>query len=320
MNFSIIIPTFNRRNQIGKAIESILAQTGVEFEIIIVDDGSSDGTIEWLAATYPDSRIRVLQNRRKKGPAGARNTGLLAANGEFIALLDSDDEFLENHLAGCLDVFKRHSNVGLIFGRAVYEQNGQPVDYMGPNFDRKIAKANVETKNDAYMVFADDYFNHLLQFGCYFNLSTVAIRQQLAKELMNEQLRIAEDYEFWVRLSRKTQFASLNAPQIRYQLHEQNISFEAATSIDDNAPQLIKAHQILLDYPDLNTLQRGLIKSHLAQIYFDWAYRCRQHRQYRKALSKHIQSLKYGSRTKNMTAIFKLLLLAPLLHQPKTNS
>ncbi len=320
MNFSIIIPTFNRRHQIGKAIESIFIQTDIDFEIIIVDDGSSDGTVEWLAINYPDHRIRVLKNIRNKGPAGARNTGLLEANGEFIALLDSDDQFLENHLAGCLDVFKRHPNVGLVFGRAVYEQNGQPVDYMGPNFDRKLAKATIETQDDQYMVFADDYFDHLLQFGCYFNLSTVAIRRHLAKELMNEQLRIAEDYEFWVRLSRITQFACLNSPQIRYQLHEQNISFEAATSVDDNAPQLITAHQILFKYPDLNTLQQGLIKTHLAQIYFDWAFRCRQHGLYRKALSKHVQSLKYGFRKKNMTAILKILLLASLPHQTKTTS
>jgi len=188
---------------------------------------------------------------------------------------------------------------------------------MGPNFDLKLAKATIDTQNDTYIVFADDYFNHLLQFGCYFNLSTVAIRRQLAQELMNEQLRIAEDYEFWVRLSRKTQFACLTAPQIRYQLHEQNISFEASTSVDDNAPQLITAHQILLEYPDLNTLQQGLIKTHLAQIYFDWAYRCRQHGRYRKALSKHMRSLKYGFRAKNMTAILKLLLLAPLSQRPK---
>jgi len=308
MKLSVIIPTYNRRHQIGEAIDSILAQKDIDLEIIVVDDGSSDGTIEWLHSTYPDNRIRVLKNSRKKGPAGARNTGLLAATGEFVALLDSDDQFLANHLGGCLEIFARHTEVGLVFGRALYEQNGQPVDYMGPNFDKKMARATVSTQNDTYLIFADNYFNHLLQYGCYFNLSTVAMRREFANELMNEELRIAEDYEFWVRLSRKTQFACLKAPQIRYQLHEQNISFEASKSVEDNAPQLIKAHEILLDYADLDSVQRGLIKTHLAEIYFDWAYRCRQNHLYQDALKKNFQSFKYGAKRKNTSAIIKILI------------
>lgn len=319
MNFSIIIPTYNRRHQIGKAIESVIAQSHVDIEIIIVDDGSSDGTTEWLSTAYPDSRIRLLNNFRKKGPAGARNTGLLEAKGDYIAFLDSDDQFLDQHLSGCQIAFTRHPKVGLIFGPALYEQNGLSVDYMRPNFDKKIAKATVESEDDNCLVFASDYFNHLLKYGCYFNLSTVAIRRQFALELMNEELRIAEDYEFWVRLSRKTQFACLKAPQIRYQLHEQNISFETAQSVDNNAPQLIKAHQILLDYLDLDAVQRGLIKAHLAEIYFDWGYRCRQQSMFGKALSKHLQSFCFGSKLKNSTAIAKLVLSALLPHHPSEN-
>lgn len=312
MKLSVIIPTYNRRHKIGEAIDSILAQKDIDLEIIVVDDGSSDGTIEWLPVAYPDNRIQVLKNSRRKGPAGARNTGLLAATGEIVALLDSDDQFLDKHLSDCLNVFVQHPEVGLVFGRAIYEQNGQPVDYMGPNFERKMAQAKVSTQTEAYVVFANDYFDHLLKYGCYFNLSTVAMRIEFARELMNEELRIAEDYELWVRLSRKTQFACLKTPQIRYQLHEQNVSFEAAKSVDDNAPQLIKAHQILLDYADLNSVQRGLIKAHLAEIYFDWAYRFRQHHLYQEAVKKHLLSFKYGAKTKNVAAIAKVMLAAIL--------
>lgn len=310
MKFSVIIPTYNRCHQIGDAIDSILSQRGIDLEIIVVDDGSTDGTVEWLARAYPDSRIHVLKNNRKKGPAGARNTGLLAASGDLAALLDSDDRFLDNHLAGCLEIFKTHTEVGLVFGRALYEQDGHPVEYMGPNFDRKLAEARVSTLNEQFRVFSNDYFNHLLKFGCYFNLSTVAMRLEFAHELMNEELRIAEDYEFWVRLSRKTRFACLTAPQIRYQIHDQNISFEAEKSVENNAPELIKAHQILLGYPALDLVQRDLIKAHLAEIYFDWAYRCRQHHLFRQALQKHFQSFKFGARAKNAMAVVKTLITA----------
>lgn len=319
MKFSVIIPTYNRRHQIGAALDSILLQERIALEVIVVDDGSSDGTIEWLIAAYPDNRIRVLQNERKKGPAGARNTGILAADGDFVAFLDSDDQYLGAHLAGCIEVFTLYPEVGLVFGRALYEENGQAVEYMRPNFDLKLARATIDKQNDQYLVLGNDYFNHLLEFGCYFNLSTVALRRQFARELMNEELRIAEDYEFWVRLARKTQFACLKTPQIRYQIHEQNVSFEAAETVENHAPQLIKAQQILLDYAGLNSVQRGLIKRNVAEIYFDWAYRCRQNKRYREALSKHFQSLKFGAITRNIVAMVKVMLTAVFLRAPKTN-
>jgi glycosyltransferase involved in cell wall biosynthesis len=319
MNISVIIPTYNRRHQIEAALNSILWQERIDLEVIVVDDGSSDGTIEWLIAAYPDNRIRILKNERKKGPAGARNTGILAAAGDFIAFLDSDDHYLDGHLAGCIEIFTEHPEVGLVFGRAIYEQNGQAVDYMGSNFDWKLARATVDKQNDQYLVLGNDYFNHLLKFGCYFNLSTVALRRQFARELMNEELRIAEDYEFWVRLARKTRFACLKMPQIRYQIHEQNISFEAAETVENNAPQLIKAQQILLDYAGLDSVQRGLIKRNVAEIYFDWAYRCRQNQRYSEALSKHFQSLKFGAKTRNIAAMVKVMLTAVFLRAPKTN-
>jgi glycosyltransferase involved in cell wall biosynthesis len=309
MKFSVIIPTYNRRHQISQAIDSVLAQEGIELEIIIVDDGSIDGTVEWLPQAYPDPRIRVLSNNRKKGPAGARNTGLLAATGDCVALLDSDDCFLPYHLASCQAILSIQPEVGLVFGRALYEQNGQPVDFMGPNFNLKLALATPSQENGDYIVFADDYFTHLLQFGCYFNLSTVAIRSQIAKALMNEELRIAEDYEFWVRLSRTSRFACLKAPQIRYQIHDQNISFEASSTAADNAPHMIKAYKIMLDYPNLNAAQIGFINAHLASVLFDWGYRCRQQNQIGEAIKKHIYSIRYGMKAQNLASLLKLFLL-----------
>ncbi len=310
MKISVVIPTYNRRHQIAPAIDSVLAQEGLALEVIIVDDGSNDGTVEWLAQAYPDPRVCVLKNTRTKGPAGARNTGLLAVTGDVVALLDSDDIFLPHHLSACLNVLKQHPEVGLVYGRALYEQNGVPVDYMGPNFDRKLAQAKTNQVTADYIVFDDDYFSHLLQFGCYFNLSTVVMRTQHAKTLMNEELRIAEDYEFWVRLSRVTRFACLKQPQIRYLIHEQNISFEAASSAADNAPQLIKAYRIMLAYPSLNARQIGFIKAHLAEVLFEWGYRCRQRRQIREAMDKHWESLRYGKVVKNLQALLKLLVVA----------
>jgi glycosyltransferase involved in cell wall biosynthesis len=318
VKFSVVIPTYNRRHTIGQAIDSVLAQTGGDLEIIIVDDGSSDGTLEWLANEYIDSRIRVLSNSRKKGPAGARNTGIIASTGELVALLDSDDSFLPGHLQSAHDALMRFAQVDVVLGRALYEQNGNPVEYMGPLFDRKLGLAPKQFEDDQIAVFSDDYFAHLLQYGCYFNLSTVVLRKAAAQELMNEDLRIAEDYEFWVRLSRTHGFACLKQPQIRYQIHEQNISFEQSGSAADNAPQLLKAYQIILDSPGLDPSHTRLLQQHMAKTLFDWAYRCRTQRQFREAARLHLQSMRHGYHIENLAALLKLVP-ASLLPSPKAH-
>ena len=90
-------------------------------------------------------------------------------------------------------------------------------------------------------MFSAGFFTHLLEHGCYFNLSTVVLRAAAARALMREELRIAEDYEFWVRLSRTHRFACLDRPQIRYTLHDDNISFESDGLAAQHAPSQLAA-------------------------------------------------------------------------------
>lgn len=307
MQFSVIIPTYNRRHQLGQAIASALEQEGVTVEVIVVDDGSTDGTLDWLAADYADPRVRVLRNTRSKGPAGARNAGLQVAGGDFIALLDSDDCFLPGHLASCAQVFQRFADVDVVFGPATYECDGEVVEYMGPNFNLKLASAPVRHLEGDVTVFSEDYFGHLLRHGCYFNLSTVALRAvALGGQFMNERLRIAEDYEYWVRLSRTHGFACLRDPQIRYVLHAQNISFEADDSAVQHAPSLLTAYEIMLAYPGLKAVHARQIRINIAEVLFNWAWRCRQHKRLSEAARLHLRSLRYGLRWENVAALLKL--------------
>ncbi len=310
MKFSVIIPTYNRRHIIGAAIDSALAQGEDDLEVLVVDDGSTDDTAQWLAATYAGRPVRLLRNSRDKGPAGARNSGILASHGELIALLDSDDCFLPGHLTECAAAFAAHAQLDVVFGRARYERNGVPVNYMGPNFEHKLALAPALDANDAMTIFAPEFFTHLLRYGCWFNLSSVVLRAAAARELMDEQLRISEDYEFWVRLSRRYRFACLHTPQIRYTLHDENISFEASDSAEGNAPRLLQALGIMLAYPDLTRVQQGLLRGQMADILFDWAYRSRQHRQFLAAARLHFESLAYGRPADNLLGLLKLPLLA----------
>jgi len=95
---SVIIPAYNRRDTLGRALASVLAQTDPPHEVIVVDDASSDETAA-AAANFSDRRIRVIRHQRRLGAAAARNTGARAARGRWLAFLDSDDEWLPQKLA-----------------------------------------------------------------------------------------------------------------------------------------------------------------------------------------------------------------------------
>ncbi len=311
---SVIVPTWNRRHLIGAALDSALAQAapGLAVEVLVVDDASTDGTAGWLAERYAGHPLRVLPNTRGKGPAGARNTGILAADGDLVALLDSDDAYLPGHLADAARAFAAHPELGVLFGRARYEQDGVPVDYMGPNFERKLACAPLRLQDEGLRLFGDGFFAHLLRYGCYFNLSSVVMRPAAARELMSEDLRIAEDYEFWVRLSRRHAFGCLERPQIRYHLHAQNISFEASESAAEHAPMLLRAYERMLAYPGLAADEQARIRDNISEVLFNWGYRCRLHRHLVEAARRHLQSLRFGKRRANLLALAKLPLVALL--------
>ena len=103
---SVVIPLYNRREEIGRALASVLRQSRAADEIVVVDDASRDGSAEAVAA-FGESRIRLLRHERNQGAAAARNTGFAAARGDWIALLDSDDEWEAEKLALQLDALAR---------------------------------------------------------------------------------------------------------------------------------------------------------------------------------------------------------------------
>ena len=102
-NISVVIPTYNRRQTIGRSIDSVLNQTLFPSEIIVVDDGSTDGTSDYIQSNFPSIKLLSQPN---KGVSAARNMGIKSADANWIALLDSDDEWfsqkLEKQVLACL--------------------------------------------------------------------------------------------------------------------------------------------------------------------------------------------------------------------------
>lgn len=122
---SVVIPTYNRAETISRAIDSVLQQTWDDFEIIIVDDGSTDQTEE-IVESYSDDRVVYVQFHSNKGANAARNEGVRHASGELVSFLDSDDEFTENHLQRVIGVLSESpSGIGGVYTSQVTLENGE---------------------------------------------------------------------------------------------------------------------------------------------------------------------------------------------------
>ena len=134
MTVSVIIPVFNRSRVIGRAIQSVLNQTHSDLELIVVDDCSEDDTRK-VVNSYEDQRIRLIPLKQNRGAPHCRNLGAKNANGEFLAFLDSDDEWLRDKLRNQLTLMTPSTAlVGCAFQRC--DQSGKPIGKSQPIITR----------------------------------------------------------------------------------------------------------------------------------------------------------------------------------------
>ena len=113
---SVVIPTYNRAGYVSEAVKSVLNQTFHDFEVIVVDDGSTDNTPD-VIDSFKDTRIRYLY-QENRGVSAAMNTGILASTAEYIAILDSDDVLVEEALQKSVAFLDEHPEVGYCFGQS----------------------------------------------------------------------------------------------------------------------------------------------------------------------------------------------------------
>lgn len=205
---SVIIPTYNRCRVIARAIESVLAQDYSNFEVIIVDDGSIDNTKEIVEKYIQfDERIKFTYNVNTKGPAGARNTGLQIAEGEYIAFLDSDDEWMVSHLSDAIKIMQS-KGVEVCFG--LWDEknlNGERYARFGSGDSKKRFEKLLNDLQpeciDEYIIFDSRFVEYVIlnRFYCY-HINTLVIKKNKINEsgLFNEKLGTNEDLDFTIRL------------------------------------------------------------------------------------------------------------------------
>lgn len=237
---SVIIPTYNRAHLVGRAIRSVLNQTYQDFEIIVVDDGSTDNTEE-VVKSFNDPRIRYIRHEKNRGGSAARNTGIRATYGEFIAFLDSDDEWLpeklEKQVLICSD-----EQIGLVYtGRKVIDsQSGQVLSKIVPDKEGNV-------------------YEQLLERDFIGTCSSVMVKKEALENIkgFDETLPARQDWDCWLRIARNYKVACIREVLVIQKTGHIQISGKLGNIIEGTERIIQKHSRYMTNY---------ILGKHLAQL------------------------------------------------------
>jgi glycosyltransferase involved in cell wall biosynthesis len=196
---SVIIPTYNRRAMVREAIDTVLAQTVASYELIVVDDGSADGTAEDLARLGAErAGIVHIERTANRGPAAARNRGVAMARAPLVAFLDSDDLWSPEKLERHLEFMRENPGCAISQTNETWIRNGRRVN---PGMRHRKR--------------AGDFFVESLR-TCLISPSAVLMSKDLFDSIggFDEDMRAAEDYDLWLRIQVKHEVCLLDEPLV----------------------------------------------------------------------------------------------------------
>jgi len=251
---SVIIPAYNRAEYIQQTVESVLNQTYSPIEIIVVDDGSSDGTFELL--TEYGERLRLLTHagRENRGQSAAINLGMRHASGKYLAILDSDDFWAPNKLEVLVPFLEKNPDVGLVYS------NGYGVSASGEIRYEFLPRDHRET-NDPNRVLLD----------CYTLLpNNSVVRKDVIDGVggFEETFRAAQDHDMLIRLAEHTKFAFLPDFLFYYRRHPDSISAKNALSRWRNGFEILRRAKSRYPYRKSTVRKRrALLNYRLGQAY-----------------------------------------------------
>ena len=232
---SIITPCHNASKFVAETIESVLSQTYSEWEMLIVDDCSTDNSVEIVQSfSEQDSRIKLLKLEKNSGAAVARNCGIKEARGRYIAFIDSDDIWLDNKLQQEMD-FMKDKNCAFVYTAT------QMIDADG---EKKGKFTPVPEKTD---------YNHLLK-RTVIATSTVLLDRKVTGNFFMPLRRSGQDYATWLMLLRNIDFAyGINQPLCLYRISPKSLSSNKLKSIKQVFDIQTKNEKISKPYAAFNT-------------------------------------------------------------------
>ncbi len=239
---SVIIHTYNNEKFIAETIESVLNQTYKDYEIIIVDDGSVDGTRDALSPYKQKIRYHYKENG---GIASAKNTGISLSEAEFVAFLDHDDLWVSDKLQLQMECFKENPQVGLVYAQYTSFRDSKELrtkpekGYSGWIFKELLAKSFIQT-------------------------STVVVKKECLNAVgpYDESFSLGDEYDMFLRISKKFQCGFVDKGLTRYRVHDTNASNNDFLFDNENLGVYKKIYD---NFTDLDAEEKKILRKRIAR-------------------------------------------------------
>lgn len=215
---TVIMPSYNHARFIAMAIESVLNQTFSNFELIVVDDGSSDDSVE-IVKTFEDPRIRAVFLEKNEGGAATLNKGVSLARGDYIALCNSDDCWVQNKLDVQLSIFKEQSNLAATFSDAIWiDDQGTPLDKSRLSFSTRLFRRENRSRHE--------WLHDLIVNGnCLCHPSIMIRREALnCTGPYDNRFRQLPDFQKWIALVQFGEIFVSPEQLVKFRIHDSNTS------------------------------------------------------------------------------------------------
>jgi glycosyltransferase involved in cell wall biosynthesis len=278
---SVVIPAYKSRQFIAEAVDSVLAQTFKDFDVVVVDDGCPEGTGRFVAERYTSGQVRVLF-QENRGPGAARNAGILGSSGAWVAFLDADDAWMPEKLEQQLALAAAHPEYGLI-SSSYYKSEG------GKFFERR-------RRGKSGWVYPEVFMKN------YIRTSTVMIRRDCFDRvgLFDASLPLTQDYDLWLRMARAYPVGYVNRALATYRHHPGGIS-----------RKVLKSREYFLKILERNydpeKVSRRRYRKRLAYVHYHIAKHCRGP----DLASRRREHLREAIRLQPLNPLYRLALLRP---------
>ena len=239
---SVVIPVYNVEQYIEEALSSVLAQSYPNLEIIVVDDGSPDQSIALIRQVFSDVRIRIIE-QKNRGLAGARNTGIRHANGEYLAFLDSDDFWQADKIERHIQLMQANPNCGVSLCASLFvNEHSQSLERLQePKKKSHYQAGDIFCRNPIGNGSVPVIHKEILAQICFTTQDKVSNGEPYS-QYFDESLRQSEDVDCWTRIAllTNTEFHYIDSPLTNYRLNDGGLSADVDKQFETWSALLVK--------------------------------------------------------------------------------
>ena len=295
MAASVVIPMHNAANFIEECLDSLLAQTFEDLEIIVVDDGSTDRSADIVASYEKYNQVRLIRQPASGGPSSPRNRGIAEAAGDIVLLFDADDIAHPMKLELTMKAFENAPAdvTAIITDFSIFNEGSSMTDDDGflSKFGR-LSEIIASRQEAGHAILSSGEAYDLLLLGNFVGTSSVAIRKTAIEKvgMFDQKLRYSEDYDLWIRLALAGRYMIVNKVLHFYRNHDTGLSKSSDLFL---APYQIIVLEKQFDN-DLTARQVRMVRANIADNYRCMAWELKEDRNFKESCRHYVLALQYN--------------------------